>query len=76
MVPRVLHCSPIIEDRIRTILTWNAGDCGLITDAAVDLLLSFYFANRATVEDFEALASPEICTVLIAAINEIRCGKA
>jgi hypothetical protein len=42
MVPRVLHCNPVIEDRIRTILTWNAGECGLISDNAIDVILGYH----------------------------------
>jgi hypothetical protein len=68
----VLHCSPIIESRIRTILTWNAGDCGLITYAAVELILGFHFENLVAIPDLKILCTHEVYSVLIIAIADQR----
>jgi hypothetical protein len=67
-----MHCSPTIELRIRSILTWNAGECGLISDSAIDVILGYYFDSLVTIPDLNVLCTHEVYSVLIIAIADER----
>jgi hypothetical protein len=71
-VPREMNCNPAIEERIRSILTWNAGECGLISDSAVDVILGYHFDNLVTISDLNVLCTHEVYSVLIIAIADER----
>jgi len=67
-----MHCNPVIEERIRTILTWNAGECGLISDNAIDAILGYHFGNLVAIPDLKILCTHEVYSVLIIAIADER----
>jgi len=71
-VPREMHCNPAIEERIRSILTWNAGECGLISDNAIDVILGYHFDNLVSIPDLNILCTHEVYSVLIIAIADER----
>lgn len=68
---RATACSPEIEQRIRRLLTWNAGDCGLISDKAKDLIASFYFAHHISLHDVRMIAKPAIYAAMVVWIADI-----
>jgi hypothetical protein len=67
----ITTCTPEIELRIRRILTWHAGGCGLIGDVAVDMIGRLYLSHAITAADIKALASPQVYRVICEWINDV-----
>ena len=68
-------CSPYTERRARTILTWGAGDCGLICDRACDYLADMLIGGELSDMDLHRVAKPAIYSAVMsraAAIEEFR----
>lgn len=62
---RLLTCDPYTERRIRCLLTWGAGACGLVEDRVLDKLAGLFFAREMTLADVQKLASHEVyCAVV------------
>jgi hypothetical protein len=64
--------SPAIERRIRTILTWEAGGCGLISDQAIEIIGTYYLDNLITLPGIRRLAKPLIYAVILGWIADER----
>jgi hypothetical protein len=68
-------CSPSTERRVRTILTWGAGDCGLIGDRPLDYLADMLIGGELSDVDLHRLARPAIYSAVMsraAALEEFR----
>jgi hypothetical protein len=68
-------CNPSTERRARTILTWHAGDCGLIGDRACDYLADMLIGGELSDDDIYRIAKPGIysaVTTRAAALEEFR----
>ena len=68
-------CGPAIERRIREMLTWHAGDCGLITDEAKDRIARMFFDGTIDLDDLFSLANFDVyleCCIWIEAITSMR----
>jgi hypothetical protein len=72
---QLTKCGPAIERRIRELLTWHAGGCGLITDEAKDRVARMFFDGTLTLTDLRKLASRAVyqeCVLWIDAIVSMR----
>ena len=68
-------CSPSSERRARTILTWGAGDCGLICDRACDYLADMIIGGELSDMDLNRIAKPAIYSAVMrraASLEEFR----
>lgn len=71
-VARRLTCSESIERRLRTLLCWHAGDCGLIDDFAIGVIWQMIRHGELTMCDVSLLTS---CDVFFAIEDFITGGK-
>ena len=68
-------CTPATERRARTILTWGAGDCGLIADRPLDYLADMLIGGELSDVDLHRIAKPAIYSAVMsraAALEEFR----
>ena len=63
---RVLtRCGSATERRIQAILTWHAGDCGLIETQACEAIGEMYFAGVVSLGDIKRLAAPGVYHAIV-----------
>jgi hypothetical protein len=67
-----IKCGPAIERRIRFILAWQSGTCGLITTEAVELIGTMYIDGIVTIGDLRRLAHPLVYAVILQWIADER----
>jgi hypothetical protein len=67
-----IKCSPAIERRIRFILAWQSGTCGLITAEAVELIGTMYLDGIVAIGDLRRLAHPPVYAVILQWIADER----
>jgi hypothetical protein len=60
-----IKCGPAIERRIRFILAWQSGTCGLITTEAVELIGTMYIDGIVTIGDLRRLAHLPVYAVIL-----------
>ena len=68
-------CNPATERRARAILTWGAGDCGLIGDRPLDYLADMLIGGELSDMDLNRIAKPAIYSAVMsraAALEEFR----
>jgi hypothetical protein len=67
-----IKCGPAIERRMRFILAWQSGTCGLITAEAVELIGTMYIDGIVTIGDLRRLAHPPVYAVILQWIADER----
>jgi hypothetical protein len=67
----ITTCTPEIELRIRRILTWHSGGCGLISDRAADMIVELLLAGSLAIDDLWKLASYSVYTAIFERWYEI-----
>jgi hypothetical protein len=67
-----IKCSAAIERRIRFVLAWQSGTCGLITAEAVELIGTMYIDGIVTIGDLRRLAHPPVYAVILQWIADER----
>jgi hypothetical protein len=60
----ITTCTPAIEQRVRRILTWHSGGCGLIGEQAADMIVAMLLDGSLTIDDLWKLASYSVYTAV------------
>jgi hypothetical protein len=68
---RTLQCDEYTERRVRRLLTWHAGDCGLISDRACDAIVAMLLGGPLSLDDLWALARQPVYTTVCGRFYEI-----
>jgi hypothetical protein len=68
---RLTSLTPATEQYLRMLLTWHAGQCGLIDGHASDVILRMYYSGGLMLADLEKLASPAVYRQILRQIDEI-----
>lgn len=63
-VARRLTCSESVECRARTLLTWHAGDCGLIDDFALGVIWRMICHGELSMCDVSLMTSCDVFFVI------------
>ena len=67
---RLTSCTPALELRIRTILVWHAGDCGLIRPEVVVAIGLMHLDELLTLDDLRKLTRPAVYAAIVEWITE------
>ena len=62
---RLTSCTPALELRIRTMLVWHAGDCGLIRPEVVVAIGLMHLGELLTLDDLRKLATPAVYAAIV-----------
>jgi hypothetical protein len=68
---RMLSCDDRTELRIRRILTWSAGGCGLISEQAADTIVAMLLDGSLAIDDLRILANKPVYTAIFERWYEI-----
>ena len=74
-VPRnkpLTSCKPEIENRIRRLLTWHAGDCGLINSRVLQLIADLHLEGEVSMQDLFKLTKPLVYSAIYWRVDDIR----
>jgi hypothetical protein len=69
---RTLKCDECTERRVRRLLTWHAGSCGLISDKACDAIVAMLLGGELTTDDLRSLATPGVYATVCERFYEIQ----
>ena len=66
------NCSHATERRIRRLLCWHAGDCGLVDLRVVQLIADLHLDGEVSMRDLFKLAKPLVYSAIYWRVHDIR----
>jgi len=67
---RLTSCTPALELRVRTMLVWHAGDCGLIRHDVMVAIGLMHLDELLTLDDLRKLTTPAVYAAIVEWITE------